>query len=203
MQNKYLHIITRAIHHLSPVCTNHWESYVNRALGYSFNLNGDCGPVAITNIIKMYGNKYNNSAIKNKTDRYVFNKVMEVNDENDEYYFSYIIGTYSGRAGGFIKDSFKKFNVNVDIYGQYAVNYTNTLNALGSTNRLMYINLRARSTHPYGDHAVVGYAYTRLINNDDSKLRAFIKICDGKSADNRFIEIDSVIGSEYYEVYFK
>lgn len=46
--------------------SNHWEDYLPAALARTSDFPGyenHCGPTAITNIIKLYGNKYNNSKV--------------------------------------------------------------------------------------------------------------------------------------------
>ncbi len=112
-----------------------------------------------------------------------------------------------------MKKTFLKYNVNMSTYGNttsygmYKVNYQNTVNALGpnSTNRLMYIVTYSSTKHPYGNHAIVGYAYTRLMDSNGMG-RAFIKVADGWSSSARYVEIDGIAHSsapaDYLEVYF-
>lgn len=186
---------------------NNWEAYKNFAKQRDFSSYKEaCGPIAITNIIKMYGGKYNNTTIKNSSDTTVFNKVIAANKEKDPLYYENATwenggGTTRDTANDFIRDSFKKYNVNVRTFGEYDVNYQNTVNALGSSNRLMFIMTVSSGRNPYGNHALVGYAYTRLMNSK-GEGRAFIKVCDGKVSDARYVEIDSIIGSTYWEVNF-
>jgi len=106
-------------------------------------------------------------------------------------------------------DAFKEFNATILTFGQsssigYDVNDRNAVNAVGSSNRLMYIAMNQGSNTPYtgkSGHAVVGFAYTRLMNSSGFG-RAFIKICDGKNNSARYVEIDSIAGAEYWEVNF-
>lgn len=188
--------------------SNHWENYTSDAIWKDFSsYPGPCGPIAITNIVKMYGNKYNNSSIKSSSKFNVFDKIMEVNKESGYKFYNNIDGgTPQNTTGTFIKNTFKKYNVNVSTYGQYKVDYQNTVNALGpnSSNRLMYIiTYSDPQKHPYGNHAIVGYAYNRLANSN-GVYRAFIKVKDGWTNDPRYVEIDSIAANNahYWEVYF-
>jgi len=184
---------------------NYWENYAFYSKEDDFSGYGNhCGPIAITNIIKMYGEKYNHSKIKNSTKQDVFGEVMYANNKNFGLYFNSTDGTFRSTADAFIRDSFDVFDVTVRTFGRYAVNYQNTVNAVGSSNRLMYIAMNQGSNTPYtgkSGHAVVGFAYTRLMNSSGFG-RAFIKICDGKNNSARYVEIDSIAGAEYWEVNF-
>lgn len=183
--------------------SNPWSAYtwpisvMSDFPGYEQN----CGPTAITNMIRFFGLKSGHSRIMEKgTMKEIYDEVINA---NDDYYINKSNGgTFTEKANGFIRDSFNNFGLSVRTFGLYDVNYQNTVNALGSTNRLMYINLTKKTSHPYGDHAVVGYAYTRLMNSKGDG-RAFIKIADGHSSDGRYVEIDSIApGATYWEVNF-
>jgi len=197
---------------------NNWESYTNFSTTGDFQNRGNgyvqhCGPTAITNIIKMYGKKYNHTTIKSTSAGLVFDKVIEANNScippiyinsDNNTIIDLLSGTSNVMAYELIKLSFNKFNVSVSTYGQYDVNYINTVNAVGSSNRLMYIMTKKKETaHPYGNHAIVGYAYTRLMDKNGMG-RAFIKVCDGHKNTARYVEIDAIAGAgaKYWEVYF-
>lgn len=177
---------------------NNWENYMNYSLATDFEgYTGRCGPAAITNIIKAYGNKYNNSTIKNATSQQVFDKLMEVNEENNNEYFT-SPGTPVETTPDFIKKGFAKFRVQVRVYGTYTPTYDNVKNATTS-NRLMY--LIVWNNKPYGNHALVGYAYTQLVNGSGSYI-SFLKVADGWNRSGRYLPISSLSSDAYYEVYF-
>ena len=79
---------------------DHWSSYANYADMDMFvaTLN-DCGPTAIVNIVKMYGNKYNRSNIKNESDYDVFDTALEVNTEHFNKTGTWYYDTASGGLG--------------------------------------------------------------------------------------------------------
>lgn len=181
---------------------NNWENHMNFSSTSDFLWhNNHCGPTAITNIIKSYGNKYNVSSIKNSSSQTVFNKLMDVNAENGYNYFKESgdgAGTTVSTTSDFIKKGFKKFNVNVQVYGMYSPTYQDIKNAT-TGNRLMY--LIVWNNKPYGNHAVVGYAYNRL-KNQKGDLSSYLKIADGWSHEGRYLPISTLANDKYYEAYF-
>lgn len=189
---------------------NTWESYAHFAIMTDFAKNEpNCCPAAITNLIKMYGEKYNKTTIRNATDKSVYSKVMAA---NDGYYnpTGVIEETAGGTgffwAGRFIKDSFKQYGINtVDTFDAGQLNYQKTITLFDSPNKLMLISIPYSETkHPYGSHAVIGYAYNRVCNSAGI-YRAFIKISDGRNVNRkgRYVEIDSVaFGGKFWEITF-
>lgn len=177
---------------------NNWEKYMNFSATYDFpGYDGHCGPTAITNIIKSYGNKYNNSSIKSTSSQKVFEKLMEVNAENNgDYYAS--DGTTVETTPDFIKKGFAKFGVTMQVYGMYTPTYYDIQNAVQGY-RLMY--LIVWNNKPYSNHALVGYAYNRLINEKGTHL-SFLKVADGWSHEGRYLPIASLSGDKYYEAFF-
>lgn len=188
--------------------SNHWENYANYAVTGAFEgYENHCGPTAITNIIKMYGNKYNNRSIKQSSNTSVYGKVIEANNENWlPYYwntnFWFFGGTFNAFADGLIKDSFDKFGVTVYTHGRYDASYANIKNALGpnSKNRLTFIMLNGDD--PYGAHAVVGYAYTRLYSSSLYAYKSYVKICDGHYSSARYVDMATMASDKYWEVRF-
>ena len=47
-----------------------------------------CGPIAITNAIKMYGNKYNKSTIKNTSEGTIFEKIRTLKNSSGKRYYT-------------------------------------------------------------------------------------------------------------------
>lgn len=195
---------------------NPWEDYANFATTNNFpNYSNHCGPTAITNAIKMYGNKYNNSTIKSSSNGSVFSKVIQANIDAGSRYYNCETGTDPNTANDFIKDSFKKYNVNVSLYGRYDCNLENLKNAITS-DRLMYISLRKYGKQvvegneikwkPYGNHAVIGYAWSRMTRSSDLGDKHFIKICDGHNSSGRYLELSLLIeetkSNKYWEIKF-
>ena len=189
---------------------NNWESHINLAVAQTFpNYPNCCVPLAITNIIKMYGNKYNNSSIKLSSNIQTFNKVMNVNNNTYNPYYINPIGVPQSRwkdVWEFVAKSFKAFGVSVDMYGPYTPTFDDIKNVT-TGNRLMLLYLEGHAA--YGTHAVVGYAYSQLRSTNTTDWTGaflemrFLKICDGiTNAGGRFLNIDSIDTDEYWEVYF-
>ena len=180
---------------------NPWEDYANFATTGNFSgYDNICGPTAITNAIKMYGNKYGNSTIKNSSNSSVFNRVMQANQNAGNIYWNSSEGTSDEKANDFIKDAFKKYNVSVSVYGKYDCNLANLKNAITS-DRLMYIMLHFYGA-PYGNHSVLGYAWSRMTRSSDLGDKHFIKICDGYHSSGRYLELSLLSWDRYWEIKF-
>jgi hypothetical protein len=181
---------------------NDWESYTNFARTQDFNGTNHCGPVAITNIIKMYGKRYNNSTIKNASNSNVFQQVLQANINSGSAYYAIIGGTFPSSANNFIRDSFGMYNVSVSTYGQYACSYSGIKTTLDNGNRLLYITVGSiLNQHSYyGYHAVVGYAYTRLYSSSLNAYKSYVKICDGWASGGRYIDLSTIASNNFWEV---
>lgn len=177
---------------------NEWEEYANFATTGNFpGYKNHCGPTAITNAIKMYGNKYNYSII-NSSNTSVFNKVIQANTDAGNIYYNGDDGTWNDTANDFIKDSFKKFNVTVFLDGMLHCNLEN-LKFSTTNDRLMYIMLHTYGK-PYGDHHVIGYAWSCMTRSSDLGDKHFVKICDGHKSSGRYLELSLLLEDYYWEI---
>lgn len=187
------------------VCTdwaNHWENSANFAV--SKDLSGNtfdlcCGPTAITNAIKMYGNQYNVSAIKNRTSQSIYNTVIRVNNDANGNYYSPYWGTYNDTVAQYISECFDAVYSDVTLYGTYLLSVQNIKNATTS-NRLMYILLTSNDK-PYGEHHLIGYAWS-LMSDNLGRNYYFIKVADGFNSSGRYLDQKVVYNESYYELYF-
>ncbi len=207
---------------------NHWESYAHFARTRDFDsykgvtYNNHCGPVAITNIIKMYGNKYN-STIKSLSKFTVFEKVIAASKTaTPNYYINSPVTNFGGTKGEtankFIEAAFRQVNVpvgtKVKTFGPYVADnkvgneddgFINIKNCT-TGDRLMYLmlgnyGLKENPKDPDVPHHVVGYAYNQLTDNNGYYL-TFIKICDGRNTDGRYLDMDALRWTPYWEVKF-
>ncbi|NCC88021.1 MAG: hypothetical protein EOM05_09190 [Clostridia bacterium] len=185
---------------------NNWEAYTNHATMSQFSgYSNHCGPTAITNLIKMYGSKYNKSAIKSDTNADVFAKVIEANCDMSPRCYTSTGGTIREWANTLIQNSFAKYSATVYAYGLYDANFTNIKNCTSATNKLMYLGVSNQGYYTEnGPHAVVGYAYTKLQNtNYPSVWYSYVKVVDGWSIGSRYIYIGDLLDdSSFWEVYF-
>ncbi len=190
---------------------NPWEDYVIFAKASDFSgYSNHCGPTGITNEIKMYGNKYNHYTIKNSTPSSVLSKVIEANVDANFDYFTAQNGTADDSANDFIKDSFKKYNVNVSVYGRYNCTLQNLKSSITDSS-LMHIMLHeyglydsaSKKWRPYSNHTVVGYAWSRMTRSSDLGDKHFIKICDGLNSSGRYLELSLLNDTnKYWEINF-
>ena len=152
----------------------------------------------------MYGNKYNVSSIKSKSNATVFNEVIEVSGYRNPPYYenSSCGGVTNGDAAAYIMDVFShKYNKNVLVNEPAYATYENIKSVLSSSNKLLYMMLGESSSHPYGKHALVGYAYTRLKNVGGSYVN-FMKVCDGLASSARYLAVSAIQTNPYWAVCF-
>lgn len=164
-----------------------------------------CGTIAITNIVKMYGAKYNNSYLKNRYADAVFYDVVAVSDRNPTPFYINSIGggVDPDDVPPYILSVFDNYNIDVTIYGDYYATYQDLKNALSTDERLIYLCLEANTTNnPYDNHAVVGYAYTQLRNVSSGRLVSYLKICDGMVGYGRYMDTAVTKDFKYWEVHF-
>jgi hypothetical protein len=162
----------------------------------------------------MYGNKYSNSAIKNKTGAQVFSAVAVYGAERlyyvnmDVTVFNYTLGgTFNFATGSYLRNSFADLGVTYSsVDGQYAITYANVKSSL-EKGALVYLMLSGHET--YDDHHLVCYAYTRLYTEYTNRYKTYLKVSDGwtnSSTGNsraRYVDLATVSsGSKYWEVNF-
>lgn len=182
---------------------NNWESSANYAVTSAFTEDNNCGPVAITNAIKMYGKQYKDSSIRSSTNKSIYLKVLQANKEANGKYYSTEKGTPSDTADSFIRAAFKKCGVSVDTYGKYQCNMYNIGNATTS-DRLMYICLEGEvSGYTYVDHAVIGFAWSCMTRSDNGQNKYFVKITDGINSSGRYLDQSIINNALYWEIKFK
>ena len=178
---------------------NKWEDYIECTLISSYSGYAEhCVPTAITNMLIMYGNRYNKSTITSKTSNQIFSTVATIGTSNSYYTNSSTGGTTNSTANAYIRDSFNNYSVTSTVNGQYNMNYTNIEISLRN-NRLAYLMTTNHSY--YLNHHIVCYAYKRLVNNSGT-YATYIKVIDGWASSPRYIDISSLSSNKYWEVQF-
>ncbi len=185
---------------------NRWEKYATFYTTTDFSkVNGTkyynhCGPTAITNLICMYQHKYNGKKYNLDDAKTVFDYVAKYGIKKGHYHNSSSLGgTVDTSAGAYIRNVFSNYLGVKAVTLLYEVKYTNFKSSL-SNGRLMYIMLLGHST--YGNHHIVGYAYTRLRSTTTGWYKTYLKVCDGWG-ERRYIDLATVSSSSsYYEVSF-
>ena len=176
---------------------NNWENYANFYTKYEVSYDLACGPIAITNAIKMYGNKYNKSTIKNTSEGTIFEKIRTLKNSSGKRYYTdneWIVDEMIFEVDDYIDSAFSKYSANPNVLGPFDCTVYNMQRGCDS-NRLMYINLDRYMNLGYvdtpygGDHAVIGYAWSLMEGQggDDNGPFYFIKICDGVHSSGRYL----------------
>ncbi|MBR4304524.1 MAG: hypothetical protein IKT81_04260 [Clostridia bacterium] len=202
----------------SYVCNdyiNTWESYMQfSTTGDFLNLDdgydNNCGPTAITNIIRSIANRYNILPLKNAAATSVFRTVASIglNHTPVPYYLSEKrmingrerVGTLRETTRDYIMDCFAYYDVQITMpYQRYSVNYVDVYNTLNDGS-LLYLVV---TYHPrYENHAVVAYAYTRLCSGANGNFVMYLKVADGWDNEGRYIDSASVVTGEFWEVQY-
>lgn len=167
----------------------------------SFNCKNHCGPTAVTNMLRMYGNRFNISSIKSDTNSDLFGSVLWIG--NCKYYFNADIdlgvitlgGTFNSLAGSYIKDCFDEYGLTANCTRK-DINYNNIKYSL-SRDYLLYLMVNNHST--YGNHHMVCYAYTRLISETTGLYKTYLKVADGWDTRPKYVDLATVTSDTYWE----
>lgn len=190
---------------------NYWENYVSNVLIDTNVLpayQNPCGVVSITNMIRLYGNKFNDAnskTIRATSSLNLFKTVANVGNYYNNSSDPYTGGVYPDKGGVYAKEAFKKFNIGIAVGNFTLVTESTVKTALNASNKLMMICLYASANQPYGQHFVVGYAYNVLWNDYYNEYCMFIKILDGKNVGARFVDATLLAfdgPSEFYSISF-
>ena len=179
---------------------NMWESWAKFSKTRDFSeTEGNCGPTAITNMLRTYGDRYNKSTITSQSASAIYTAVRKIGTDN-LWYGGSAGGTSQTTANLFIRASFSHYGVAVTVNGRYSSTYSNISSSL-SNNRLLYLSTDGYAV--YGDHAVICYAYTRL-ESSNGGYRAYLKVMDGHNSSARYIDLTALgnTNSKYWEVCF-
>ncbi len=158
----------------------------------SVSYSNHCGPTAITNLIVLVGNYRNYALVKNTNVNTIFSNVAQYGISHG--YYSKANGTPTATSDEYIKEAFASYNISVSV-STVPVNYTNVKNAINGYNPL---HVKVLSNSIYGNHSVVGYAYTVLENQYDDRI-SFVKIADGWNTSGRYLPIYT-LSSDYMDV---
>lgn len=191
---------------------NNWESHrgmmVQRDVSSYLNA---CGPIAITNAIKMYGSKYNVSSIKSLSNVSVFNGIKDLTYTSFLRTFHYYTnakaedggGTFHDSLDDYAKDAFAKYGKTITVSESKRINYVNSINTCTANNKLMLMYLLASENPGLSvGHIALGYAYCSIKCKEDNTVKVFVKMCDGDSRDNRFLDVSMLTYSDYFEIAF-
>ena len=192
---------------------NKWENYVEFNTMDEFENVGNgyvnhCGPTAITNMIIMYGNRYNNRSITSKLPTTIFANVANIGTVNMYYANAdfevidgvVIGGTADSLADNYLVTCFEDYGVNITVSNKKkAISYNNVKTSL-SNNALLYVMLNGNAR--YGNHHVASYAYTRMQSTKTGAYKTYLKIVDGWASHGRYLDLAVVQNDYYWDVRF-
>ncbi len=178
---------------------NAWEAYKSGTLVDSDvpSYINACFPISLTNTIKLFFNRWGTSSEKNRGAKQIFGSVASL---KNSYGRSYYINSQSGGVLeddmiDYAKAAFK--NQASSLWVESSMSYitsSKVVNTLASKNKVLLCSLYTSDNQPYGRHAVVGYAYTTFVpqNSPSGPKYTFLKLCDGWSTGNRFLDISTL-----------
>lgn len=171
---------------------NEWEDYVSfftAEYGYQGYMNwaGCCGPVAITNLILAFENRYR--SLEDRTWATEIMDTVALYGADNNYYDNNIYGgTDNETARNYIYGALALFDINVATAGWYSNTYSNIKNWL-SSGCLLYMVVE-NPTYEY--HVVMCYAYTHLVNTTNTASMTFVKVADGLCVGGRYIDVSTI-----------
>ena len=208
---------------------NFWESYAESSYPLiqdhlSAEYGKACVPIAITNILKLIGEKYGNNRLISPDPKAaalygmdhldIFNQIEGMKWGFIRYYYPGE-GTIRDVIREYTEKAITKYQVSATVSGEKALSVTNIVSTFQLPAALMLIDLEKGKGKdekgdpvdipgiPYGEqHAVVGYAYTRLANSKTNIQRMFVKIADGFEEGSRYIGTNFVTRDKtcYYQI---
>lgn len=145
-----------------------------------------CGPVALTNLLTLWGNHRKVKSITSVTPAQRLKQVIQYGKEK-RYFKS--DGTSLFIIKDYEKEIFSKYGVTLEkIYDYKPTSYNQYKRQIeGEGPFLLYFG----GHKTYGYHYVLGYAYTRLKSESTGYYKSFVKIRDGWSREGRFVTMDS------------
>lgn len=157
---------------------------------YPDHYKGHCGPTAVANIIQIVGRQRNISSITSKSSAQIFDRALFDGDQSGHY-----DRTKTVFSEKLIEECWKRgYGITVDSQFK-AANYTTIKNEIDN-NRPFFLDIRKNPIYnqsnekdKWGDHAVVGYAYTRFLNTTTGYYKSFVKIADGWFRGGRYLDI--------------
>ena len=185
---------------------DNWENYLDyytmdfgEAVGYSQH----CTPVAITNVVAAYRNRYGSNNIPNSNDSLFLAVAIRginlgyyvngVSSTNRSYYLANILENYS------VDYSLTVLTVNSSA-GTGGIDSYDTLYNHINSGALMIVSLQDHSY--YNDHDVVCSGITRLRSDTTGYYLSYMHLADGWGETKRFITVASALNKLGVCVYF-
>lgn len=185
---------------------NNWEDYKYAMTYHSVSeYSQACAPIALTNAIKMYGDKYGITSIRNTAGKKIFEVIKDLKYGffNNLYYWENGVGMVDPNyIGDYAKDAFAKYGKTITVSDFKNITAQNAISTCSAGNKLMLLCLSGNDHLIYDYHTALGYAYNRIKASNQSTTKSFIKLCDGHSSGPRYLDISLISLSQYIELIF-
>lgn len=147
----------------------------------------NCGPTAITNLLRMVGEIKNNAYVKSKSDAEIYTDVVSIGTNNG--YYDVDEGTYRSSLNQYLRVCFANYGMSSTVSSYTGVTYERAKTEIDN-HRPFYISLINHTN--YGNHGVAALAYTRLQSSSTGYYKSFVKIADGWLSDGRYLDIADI-----------
>ncbi len=189
---------------------NQWEEdmfYYTTSQSVALGWPGSCGLVAITTIIESYKARYpyrsdipSANTVCNFVGQYGSTHTKELNGVTKYYYLPYNLynqdnlliqgmGTDINRSPYFILDCLNYYDIPTNVVGNFGPNYDSIKTHL-EEGCLLFLSMNGHEL--YNNHAVVCFAYTRMVSDKTGYYKTFLKIADGWHDTPRYIDLASI-----------
>lgn len=165
---------------------NKFEKYCNYWTTKDYATGENCGPTAITNLLRMVGEYQDNKNVTSKTDSEIYQDVVEIGIQNS--YYSGNEGTYRATSAQYVQVCFNDYGMNATVKNK-SVSYDAAKTEIDN-DRLFYLSLWKHDN--YGTHAVACFAYARLKSSSTGYYKSFLKIADGWVHSGRYLDMSDL-----------
>lgn len=160
-----------------------------------------CGPIAITNIIRAYENRYPSMRDIPSGDT-VFQAVAYNGTlwtgmiyDTEYNYYDPAVGSYAELMHYYTLDSLRIYSIPCDVRGLFQVTYDNIKTHL-MEGKLLNMYLNSHST--YGNHFVMCYSYSRYRSSTTGYYKTYLEVADGWSSySERYIDLATVVSNTH------
>lgn len=149
-----------------------------------------CVPVAIVNLLKMRGAKdgFSNITELYKDDLFKY-VLLDIGHEN-YFYNASTESCYTDAIDEYVEMSFEHYIPGSWYYSKNPATYDKIKSEI-NMQRPFLLNI-VGSHSDYANHAVAGYAYTRLKSESTGYYKSFLKVADGLVHSGRYIDIATI-----------
>lgn len=171
---------------------NKWDKYATfHTLKEQDIADGACVPMAITNALCTYGNRYSSYSSISKNFLKTFKSVVR---QVGAPWFMNGMGVSKKNYKDYTQDCFDYFDIDATVSSEVTTNYDNLKSYLGNGSLLM-LGIAGYDTDgkDNANHAVMCYAYTRLVSQTTGWYKTYIKTADAFESRARYYDLATII----------